>query len=112
MKKLLLAVLTFYVCQISAQTTLNTSLTACYSLNNNANDPISGLNGTVSAVTPTVNRFNSPSTAYYFNGSSHIRLPDNPLLKPANAVSFALWVKPTFNGGTHIIYTRNNLFSD
>jgi len=94
---------------------LSSSLTACYSLDGNALDPISNLNGTVtSAVTPTVNRFSVANSAYYFNGTaaSYIELPDDPLLKPANAISFSVWLKPNSNGGAHIIYTRNNLSSN
>jgi len=47
-----------------SQASLSTSLTACYALDGNANDPISSLTGTLSAVTPTVNRFSQPNTAW------------------------------------------------
>lgn len=98
---------TFFV----AAQSLTTSLTACYSLDGNANDPINSLNGTLgSAVTLTVNRFNNPNSAYSFNGtsSSYIELPNTPLLKPADAISFSVWLKPNLNPGSHIIYTKNN----
>lgn len=96
-------------------TSLSNSLTACYSLDGNANDPINALNGTVtSAVTSTVNRFNVANSAYYFSGSStsYIELPDDPLLKPSSAISFAVWLKPNNTNASHIIYTKNNLTSN
>lgn len=93
---------------------LSTSLTACYSLDGNGNDPINNLNGVLSSVTPTVNRFNTPNSAYYFNGttSNYIELPDNPLLKPSNALSFSAWIKPTSVGIAHILYTKNSVSSN
>lgn len=92
-----------------SQASLSTSLTACYSLDGNANDPISALNGTLSAITPTVNRFSQPNTAMAFNGNitSFIRLPDNALIKPTS-VSASCWVKTNVtNSHQYIIYTNN-----
>ncbi len=79
---------------VNAQVNLSLSLTACYDLNANVNEPINNLTGTLSAVTPTVDRFNNPSSAYAFSGStgSHIRLPNSPLIK-SNAVTFSCWVR-------------------
>ena len=92
-----------------SQSSLSTSLTACYSLDGNANDPVSGLTGTLSAITPTVNRFSQPNTAIAFSGNitSFIRLPDNPLIKPTN-VSFSGWVKTNVtNSHQYIVYINN-----
>lgn len=91
---------------------LTTSLNACYALDGNANDAISSLNGTLSSVTSTVNRFGNANSAYSFNGtaSSYIQLPNNALLKPTNAISFSAWIKPgTLPSaiGSYILYTKN-----
>lgn len=97
-----------------SQATLSTSLTACYTLDGNANDPINFLTGNLSAVTPTVNRFGALNSAMAFNGttSSFIQLPNSPLLK-ANAVSFSCWAK-TNSPSTpyqYIVFTTNGCFS-
>jgi len=92
-----------------SQASLSTSLTACYSLDGNANDPISALNGTLSAVTPTVNRFSQPNTAMAFNGTStsNIQLPNSPLIKPIG-LSFVGWVKTNITSSHQtIVYTNN-----
>ena len=96
MKKLLLS-LAFLTSLINnsafGQTNLSAGLTACYSLDGNANDPINTLTGTLSAVTSTVGRNGNLNSAYYFSGSSssYINLPNSPLLK-ADTVSFSCWV--------------------
>ena len=90
---------------LSAQVNLTSSLTACYALDGNTNEPINNLTGTLSAVTPTVNRLSQANSAMAFNGtpSSFIQLPNNPLLK-ANAVSFSAWAK-TNSTNTCLLYT-------
>lgn len=98
-----LAITTFY------SQSLSTSLTACYALNGNATEPINGLNGTLSAVTPTLDRFNNPNSAMAFNGTaaSFIALPNNALLKP-NLVSFSGWVKfNTINVSQILVFAHN-----
>lgn len=110
MKKLLsilfLAVLSIYA---NGQVNLTQSLTACYALNGNALEPISSLNGTLSAVTPTVDRFNNPNSAMAFNGttSSFIELPDSPLLKSTSAMSFGGWVRTTNLVGQYIFFSKS-----
>lgn len=93
MKKILFLIFSLTISAFYTQS-LSTSLTACYALNGNAGEPINSLTGTLSAVTPTLDRFNNPNSAMAFNGTaaSYIRLPNSPLLKP-NAVSFSGWVK-------------------
>jgi gliding motility-associated-like protein len=94
--------------------TLSTSLTACYALNGNANDVINSLNGTLSAVTSTVDRFNNPNSAYLFNSTpgSFIALPNSPLLKPSNALSFSAWVKlNSVNQNHYIVFAHNSCAS-
>ena len=93
MKKIFLFLFSLTTATFYSQS-LSTSLTACYALNANATEPINNLNGTLSAVTPTLDRFNNPNSAMAFNGtaSSFIALPNSPLLKP-NLISFSGWVK-------------------
>ncbi len=102
-----LAILTNSI--LVSQINFTQSLTACYSLNGNANDQINNLTGTLSAVTSTVDRFNTPSSALAFNGSaaSFIQLPNNPLLKPTNAFSFSGWIKTNVLNDQYLLMTRN-----
>lgn len=93
----------------NAQVNLSSSLTACYALNGNANDPVSSLNGTLNSVTATVDRFNNANSAYAFSGNaaSRIELPNSPLLK-ANQVSFSAWVKfNTVSAIQFIVFAHN-----
>ncbi len=101
---LLLCATSFFYSQ-----TLNTSLTACYSFSGNANDPISGLNGTLSSVTPTLDRFNNANSAYQFNGAtnSYIELPNSPLLKPSNAITISCWIKTSNLITQYVVFTKN-----
>ncbi len=105
-----LIILSFLSALLSvAQVNLSSSLSACYALNGNANDPVSSLNGTLSSVTPTVDRFNNAGSAYAFSGSaaSRIELPNSPLLK-ANQVSFSAWVKfNTVSAIQFIVFAHN-----
>lgn len=111
MKKLL-TLFAIIIIGVANSQTLTTSLTACYALNSNANDPINSLNGTLSAVTTTVDRFNTPNSAFYFSGASNsfIELPNSPLLKPSNAISFSAWIKPNspFTYAQYVVVTKNN----
>lgn len=114
MKTLYFTLCILFVGSLSAQVSLSSSLTACYSLDGNANDPISSLNGTLSAVTPTVNRFSQPNTALAFNGTttSFVRLPNSSLLK-SSAVSFSGWAKTNSINTPYqyIVFTTNGCFS-
>lgn len=110
MKKLFLIICILSTLHLLSQNNLTTSLSACYALNGNANEPINNLTGTLSAVTPTVDRFNNPNSAYQFagNGGSYIELPNSALLK-SNSVSFSAWVKTNFsNNSQYIVFTNNN----
>ncbi|MBA2611873.1 MAG: gliding motility-associated C-terminal domain-containing protein [Bacteroidetes bacterium] len=94
--------------------TLTTSLTACYALNGNGAEPINNLTGTLSAVTATVDRFSNPSSAFHFAGlpTSYIALPNSPLLKPTNAVSFSAWVKlDNITQPHYIVFAHNTCAS-
>lgn len=114
MKQIYLSLCLLFNILAFSQASLSTSLTACYALDANANDPISSLTGTLSAVTPTVNRFSQPNTAMAFNGTttSFIQLPNNSLLK-SNAVSFSGWAKTNSLNTPYqyIVFTTNGCFS-
>lgn len=93
---------------------LTTSLSACYALNGNALDPINGLNGTLSAVSATVDRNNVGTSAFHLSGSSssYIQLPGNPLLRPTNALSFSAWLRfDDMTSHHYILYTGNGCAS-
>lgn len=94
MKKNYLILILLISSRLLSQVNLTGSLVACYPLNANATEPINNLTGTLSAATPTADRFGNPSSACFFNGTanSNIVLPDNVLLK-APQVSFSGWVK-------------------
>lgn len=110
--KVILFCLFLCVANLIYSQTLSTGLTACYSFSGNASDPINSLNGTLSNVTPTVDRFNIANSAYQFNGTSNsfIELPDNPLLKPTNAISFSAWIKMSSLSAPvqYVVFTKNN----
>ncbi len=114
MKKHLLLIFLFVNVFLFSQVNLSSSLTACYALNGNAAEPINALTGTLSAVTPTIDRFNNASSALAFSGSilSYVELPDNPLLKPTNAISFSGWVKTNVLTSQYILTTRNPAVSN
>ncbi len=109
MKSQFLVLLFLSGLSLNAQVNLSSSLTACYALNANANDPVSSLNGTLGSVTATVDRFNNANSAYAFSGNaaSRIELPNSPLLK-ANQVSFSAWVKfNTVSAIQFIVFAHN-----
>ena len=100
---------------------LTASLSACYNLNGHTQDPINGLQGVItitatgpftSPVPATTDRFNVANSALNLGGSaySHIKFPDDPLLKPYNAITFAGWVRFSYFtlGINHLLFTRNN----
>lgn len=101
-------------CLFYGQVNLSQSLTACYSLNGNGTEPMNNLTATLSAITPTLDRFNNTSSAMQFNGTStsYILLPNNPLLKPTNAFSFSCWIKTSIIANQYILMTRNPAMSD
>src|SRR5688500_16808346 len=79
----------------SGQVNLSSSLTACYNLNANANDPINSLNGMLSNVSSTIDRFNNTGSALSFSGtnSSMVLLPNSSLIKPSTDVTVSGWYK-------------------
>lgn len=77
--------------------------------NGNANDQSgNGLNGIVTDAILSMDRFNRPSQAYYFDGSKKscvISIPDNNLLDLTNSFSLCAWYKSddTINGSQGIL---------
>lgn len=109
MKKIYLLVLVFSLKLSFSQVNVASSLAACYSMDGNGNEPISGLTGNLSAITPTVDRNNNPNSALSFSGTSgsYVQLPNNNLLK-ANRVSFSGWISTNVTNTSQIIVFTHN----
>lgn len=69
-------------------------LVAYYPLNGNANDMSgNGNNGIVHGATLTTNRNGTENSAYYFNGSSYIEVPNSSSLSSATTgLTIATWI--------------------
>jgi PKD repeat protein len=109
MKKALFFALCSGGLQLFAQN-INTGLTACYPLNGNGNESINILTGTLNSVSAANDRSNTAGSAVAFSGSSasYISLPNDPLLKPANAISVSGWYKlDVTNVNMTLVFTKN-----
>ncbi|MEI7938094.1 MAG: LamG-like jellyroll fold domain-containing protein [Verrucomicrobiota bacterium] len=72
---------------------LTNGLTAYYPFNRNANDASgNGNDGTVNGATLTADRFGSPDSAYRFNGTSWIQLPDTVEPPQPSGLTLSAWV--------------------
>ncbi|MBJ7427751.1 MAG: PKD domain-containing protein, partial [Bacteroidia bacterium] len=72
---------------------INTGLVACYPFSGNAQDQ-SGFNnnGTNYGATLTTDRFGNANSAYSFNGSSYILVPNSTSLSsPGSSITIAFW---------------------
>ncbi len=72
---------------------INTGLVACYPFSGNAQDQ-SGFNnhGTNYGATLTTDRFGNANSAYSFNGSSYILVPNSTSLSsPSSSITIAFW---------------------
>lgn len=82
----------------------------------NANDAINNFNGTLTAVTATADRNSISGEALYFSGTGtcHVALPDNPLLKSTQAISFSAWIRSDSlpMSTSYILYTNNGNLAD
>jgi hypothetical protein len=118
MKKILFSLCAGLVLSGHAQTTLQTSLVACYPLECNAvnsattGSPLDGTTFSVSCVTGHV----AGSNGYSFSGSgsSYISLPGNttPGLRP-QAITFAGWFNVTnMATGQYLVWTDNGCSSN
>lgn len=72
---------------------INNGLIACYPFNGNTQDQ-SGFNnhGTNYGATLTTDRFGNSNSAYSFDGSSYILVPNSPSLSsPSSSITIAFW---------------------
>ncbi|MBF0102264.1 MAG: hypothetical protein HQK77_15290 [Desulfobacterales bacterium] len=82
--------------QVETQPTTPQSLIAHYPFDGNANDLISGNNGTVDGATPAADRFGNPNGAYQFDGmDDYISIPLTVLNQSKGSISF--WFKTLKN---------------
>ena len=78
---------------VHAQPFLTNGLAAYYPLDGNAMDASGhGMNGTVAGATLATDRFGSAASAYQFNGSNWIQLPDQILPASPPELTLSLWV--------------------
>jgi hypothetical protein len=76
-----------------SQSFLTNGLKAYYPFNGNANDASGrGMNGVVNGVTLATDRFWQANSAYRFNGSSWVQLPDAVLPVAASEFTLSAWV--------------------
>lgn len=70
------------------------NLIGAWEFNGNADDTSgNGNHGTVSGASLAADRFGNVQSAYAFDGDDHIRVADNPVLRPTAAMSATLWMK-------------------
>jgi len=78
---------------LQAQSFLTNGLAAYYPLDGNAIDASgNGMSGTVTGAILTVDRFGSAKSAYQFNGSNWIQLPDQILPALPPELTLSAWV--------------------
>ncbi len=118
MKKILLTALTSLLLSgLQAQTVSNRKLIAHYELNGNATDASSNaLNGIGTDLSSAPDRFNNPTGATLFNGtSSHIVIKDDPKIKVTDSLTVTAWVYQTTKsniGWNPVISKRYAFVSD
>lgn len=76
---------------------INNGLVACYPFNGNSQDQSGFSNhGTNNGAILTTDRFGNPNSAYYFNGSSYIYVPNSASLStPTSSSTIAFWAFTT-----------------
>lgn len=112
MKKIYILFLLLLSSRAWTQVNIASSLTACFALNNNGNEPINALTGTLSNVTGTVDRFSNANSALAIAGSSasYVELPNSPLLK-ATEVSVSGWFKTNSSAIQILVFAHNGCIS-
>ncbi len=90
---------------------LKNGLVACYPFNSNSKDETgNGNNGTVNGATLTTDRFGKANSAYNFNGSSFIALPDDKFA--FTEYSYSVWIyvasNPTLGDAYRILSIGGN----
>ena len=91
------------------ESTLDDGLVAYYPFNGNANDESgNGNNGTVDGATLTTDRNGNADSAYDFDGSSLIRVPDSDSLdlEEDQPATFSVWVNVAVQNAGHIFGKR------
>ena len=79
---------------------------AAYDFTGNAKNNISQLHdGTkVGGITNTLDSFATPNAAFFFPGSSYVKIPDSDVLDFAgNQFTIAAWIRPVLTSGTYIV---------
>ncbi len=81
-------------------------LIGAWEFNGNADDTSgNGNHGTVSGASLAADRFGNVQSAYAFDGDDHIRVADNPVLRPTAAMSATLWMKAdALPGSFHVTH--------
>jgi hypothetical protein len=94
MKKNLIVIFSISAMAVSAQIPL-AGMIAGYPFLGNADDS-SGYNnnGIIYGATLTAGKLGIPNTAYYFNGSSYIRVPHSPVLDTSSVLTLTAVIKP------------------
>lgn len=86
---------------VSAQVNLSSGLVAYYPFSGNANDFSGNKNNPIfNNATLTTDRFGNANSAYHFNGSNYIDIPNSASLRMGTKASISFWVKISgFNTG-------------
>ncbi len=103
----------FHVFILNAQQ-LTDNLLLYYPMNGNLQD-LSGnsFDGIPNGPVPTVDRFNNPNGAYFFDGiDDYIDLPIDPALKPNLPVSYSFWIKLVDLDTLHNPIIGSNFYHD
>ena len=103
MKRLIFIFSIFTTIILQAQVPTN-GLVGYWPFNGNAYDEsYNGLNGSEESTIDTLNRFNIPSSAIYFNGvDSRVLIPDTSALDlVGNSITISAWVKPLSKTSTN-----------
>jgi hypothetical protein len=99
------ALLMLFTLSGQAQSWLTDGLIAYYPFNGNANDESgNGNDGTVQGATLTADRFNTPNSAYYFDGASYIYCNNFSSITGNHPFTVSFWCKPTGPGGWMVCF--------
>jgi hypothetical protein len=93
MKKVIIILTAALAIHAQAQSFLTNGLTAHYPFNGNADDASgNGNHGVVNGTTLTTDRFGFANSAYRFNGSSWIQLPDAVEPVQPSELTLSMWI--------------------
>jgi hypothetical protein len=82
-------------------------LAAYFPFNKNADDKSgNNNNGIVNGATLTADRYNRPNSAYFFDGSDEIKIPNISFFNNMKSFSISIWIYPT-----EIKYRHNTIIS-